>query len=83
VLGLDQFLGIVEINKVTRQHIHGADREAGPLFVDEREIHQFQQRVAQRRAVVVARRRGRTGEAHPGIGKARREKAGLPGDAGD
>ena len=83
VLGLDRFLGVVEIDEVAGQDIHGTDRKSRALLVDEREIHQLQQGVAQRRAVIVTGRRRRAGEAHPRIGKARSKKARLAGDTGD
>jgi hypothetical protein len=77
MFGLDYFLLVVEIQEVAGQDVDGSDREVYRARIDEVEIHQFQQRRAQRRRVVVTGRGLRAGGAEPWIDVVRLEEAGL------
>src|SRR5271166_5112145 len=82
MLGLDLLLGVVKIDKIAGQDVNGTDRKTTESLVDERKIYQLGQSIAEGRGVVVTCCGACAGQAHPGIGKARLEKARLPSDAG-
>ena len=49
VLRLDLLVAIVEIDEVAGQHVDGADRKADLALVDDGEVDELEQRLAQRR----------------------------------
>ena len=76
VLRADLLFRVVEIGEVAGAHVHRADAEAHVLLVDEVEVDQPRQRLAQRRGVVVADRLRRAAWPQRCRRHARREEAG-------
>ena len=77
VLGLYSVLLVVEVDEVAVEHVDRPHRQARLLLVDQREIDQLQQGLAQGRVVVVAGCRFRARKTEPRARISRREEAGL------
>ena len=77
VFRLDLMLGIVEEDEIAAHHIDRADREAAALAVQQIEINQLQQSLAQRAVVVIAGGALGAGGAEPGTDFLGLEEAGL------
>ncbi len=77
VFGPDHFLLVVEIQEVAGEHVNGADREVDLARIDQVEIHQLQQGLAQRLGVIIAGRGFRAGGTEPRVDIVRLEEAGL------
>ncbi len=75
--GADDFLLVIEVEEVAGQDVDRPDREMDFPRVDQIEVDQFKQRLAQRRGVVIAGGRFGAGRAQPGVDIVGLEKAGL------
>ena len=77
VFGADHFVLVVEVEEISAEHVDRADREMDLARIDQVEVDQFEQGLAQRGGVVIAGRRFGAGGAEPGIDVVRLEEAGL------